>query len=68
MNYARSLCLLASCVMLSACGTSEKVEIDRTFRMVDEEEREAGTVTFHAVGGGEIRDADGKKIGEIVAP
>lgn len=67
MKYALALIPLLFC---AACGDSEPktVELTRTFHMMDEEGKHAGTVIFRPLGTGEVRDASNRVIGVIVAP
>lgn len=58
---------LGALATLCACGSS-KVDINRSYRMVDEHGRTAGEVVFFPVGGGAVYDADHTLIGSITPP
>lgn len=63
----RFLAAGAALMALSACGSS-KVDINHSYRMVDEHDRTAGQVVFFPVGGGAVYDADHNLIGNITPP
>ena len=63
----RYLAAGAALMALSACGSS-KVDINHSYRMVDEHDRTAGQVVFFPVGGGAVYDADHNLIGTITPP
>nr|WP_320017511.1 hypothetical protein [uncultured Desulfobacter sp.] len=45
----------------------EKGTLNRTFKLIDDSGRESGTLTLNAVGGAELRDADGNLIGTFIS-
>lgn len=51
---------------LAACGDGGKTNLERSYNLVDNDEKQAGVIKLHGVGGGEIVDNDGKVIGRIV--
>lgn len=55
---------------LSSCGGAppKPVSLQRTFTLLDEEGRKAGSVVLSPLGGGELRDSDGTLLGIIAAP
>lgn len=61
--------LCAAAALLAACSDQpeppQRVELNKQFRMIDEQGRQAGTVLFRPLGQGEIRDNDGNLIGVI---
>jgi hypothetical protein len=76
-SHRRLLGILAAFALgfaLVACGGGkqkkkdqpavEKGSLSRTFTLVDEKGHKSGTLTLDAMGGAEIRDADGKPIGK----
>lgn len=63
----RILLALIPALLLSACGGPEKVDLARTYKVMDDKDREAGTITFNPAGGGEVRDNTGRVIGTIKA-
>ena len=67
----RSLCILAVFaigISLAACGGSQtkqedKGSLSRTFSIMDEQGRNAGTLTIDPVGGAVLRDENGSVMG-----
>jgi len=45
----------------------EKGTLNRTFKLIDDSGRESGTLTLNAVGGAELRDANGNLIGTFTS-
>ena len=60
----------SAAIWLAACGGAppKPVSLTRSYALVDEEGRKAGTVVFSPMGGGEVRDVDGTVIGIVSAP
>jgi hypothetical protein len=59
---------------IAGCGgTSKEPEVaqkgtlNRTFTLIDDSGRESGTLTLNAMGGSELRDADGNLIGTFTS-
>jgi hypothetical protein len=59
---------------IAGCGgTSKEPEVaqkgtlNRTFTLIDDSGRESGTLTLNAMGGAELRDADGNLIGTFTS-
>lgn len=61
---------MSAAAWLGSCGGAppKPTSLLRTYALVDDEGRKAGTVVFNPMGGGEVRDADGTVIGIISAP
>lgn len=65
------LVVLFVSLSLAGCGGSsksvepEKGSLLRTFKLVDEQGRESGTLVLNPQGGAELRDTDGKVIGSF---
>ena len=70
--------LFLACTLLGCAGPSKKAapetepqaaeqkgSMSRTFKLVDEQGREAGTLTVHPFGGAVLRDADGTVLKEF---
>ncbi len=69
--------ILFTSLSLTACGGSssksaeaEKVEtgsLMRSFKLIDDQGREAGTLVLNPFGGAELRDANGKVVGSFTS-
>ena len=69
-GVSSTLCLLAALLMTAACSSDSdrNGELSKTLNMVDKDGTHYGTVALTPVGGGEVRDSDGKLIGKVVPP
>ena len=55
-------------VAAAAPATVATGSLMRTFKLVDDQGRESGSVVFNPMGGAELRDIDGTVLGAFVAP
>lgn len=65
--------ILFASLSITGCGGSstksaepEKGSLMRTFKLVDDQGRESGTLTINPQGGAELRDSDSKVIGNFI--
>ena len=66
LSLTAVLVALTACSQITQPSQPEKVNLNKNYKLVDGNDRLAGTVIFKPVGGGEIRDNDGNVIGNIV--
>jgi hypothetical protein len=68
----RTTIVLAAVLALAAVGCGGAPEkpasLSRTYTLTDEQGRQAGTLVLNPLGGGEVRDSDGRVIGMLVSP
>ena len=73
-SLALMVVVLFASLSLTGCGSKttstepEKVEtgsLMRSYKLIDDQGRESGTLTINPVGGAELRDIDGKVIGSF---
>ena len=60
--------ILFASLSLNGCGSKTTVEtgsLIRSYKLIDDQGREAGTLTINPVGGAELHDIDGKVIGSF---
>ena len=69
-SVSSTLCLLAALLVTAGCSSDRdrNGELSKTLEMVDKDGTHYGTVALTPVGGGEVRDTDGKLIGRVVPP
>lgn len=66
MKIMMPVMLVAAMVTVAACSDRDKTHMERSYNLVDNDDKQAGTVKLHGVGGGEIVDNEGKVVGRIV--